>query len=121
MVRILLIEDSPSDRQLVRMALRGKAEMLAFSSLKAVPPELSADLTLADLCPCGLTVEQFLEALCQRFPGTPLIVMSGHEADSGMAGKVEKAGVRFIPKPDCFAALELTLATLIEEIKEASK
>jgi two-component system, cell cycle sensor histidine kinase and response regulator CckA len=118
---ILVVEDEPAVRNLVRRSLEGAGltvieaengrhalEMVA--TLKEPP-----DLVLTDVIMAGLNGRELSEALAMIQPGLPVLFMSGYTGDEVLARSLLPAKAPFIQKPfvpeELVARVRLLLAT----------
>jgi signal transduction histidine kinase/CheY-like chemotaxis protein len=117
---ILVVEDEPALRSLVRTVLTGNG----FRILEAPNGVLALDLwrrhqaevqlLLTDLVmPDGMTGRQLAESVCVDCPELPVIFTSGYSADVAGVDLDLREGVNFLPKPYGPAALvDIVLRTL---------
>jgi signal transduction histidine kinase len=125
-IRVLLIDDSPVDRELATRALRtldetlGPAEVIAVGSWTLAQPHLTAggfdvmllDYHLPDLD--GLAILQELG----RLPHPPVIMTTG-QSDLGVAVATLRSGADdYVPKSaDAGPALRLAVERVIERVR----
>jgi PAS domain S-box-containing protein len=118
---ILVVEDEPSVRNLVRRTLEGagltviEAEngrhaLETVATLKEPP-----DLVLTDVIMAGLNGRELSEALAMIQPGLPVLFMSGYTGDEVLARSLLPAKAPFIQKPfvpeELVARVRLLLAS----------
>ena len=118
---VLVVEDEPAVRNLVRRSLEGAGltvieaengrhalEMVA--TLKEPP-----DLVLTDVIMAGLNGRELSEALAMIQPGLPVLFMSGYTGDEVLARSLLPAKAPFIQKPfvpeELVARVRMLLAT----------
>jgi CheY-like chemotaxis protein len=118
---VLVVEDEPAVRSLVRRSLEGAGltvveaengrhalEMVA--TLKEPP-----DLVLTDVIMAGLNGRELSEALAMIQPGLPVLFMSGYTGDEVLARSLLPAKAPFIQKPfvpeELVARVRLLLAS----------
>jgi DNA-binding NarL/FixJ family response regulator len=103
-VRILLIDDHQLVREALAYYLKSSGEGIdvfeagSLAEVAEQPPAATVDLVLLDYRLPGLSGERAVAAACERFPETPVIVLSGavtrDEAQaalrSGAAGVISK-------------------------------
>ncbi len=114
--RVLVIDDEAAVRSLF-------AEMLEFLGYQvdqaadaiaglALFDQRAFDLVVTDYVMPGLSGREVVEAIWQRRPGTGVIVMTGHAADSEVE-QLQSEGVLVLMKPvglpDLKAAVETAL------------
>lgn len=105
MLKILLVEDSPSDREILKHLLeakfKGKVEFNEVSTLESAFDFLEnkkTDCVVLDLhLPDSAGIETFLK-LNRRFPDVPFVVMT-HSRDQNLAMKmIEEGAADFVVK-----------------------
>lgn len=111
MLKILLVDDEPNVRALMARMLRREGHHVieaatAFDAINATLGNTTIDLLVTDVLllpgPSGIVLASVLR---QRFPGLPVLLVSGMTAQ----GSVEGHGpVEFLHKP--FAAADLRAA-----------
>ena len=117
-VRLFMIEDEP----IVRSALHAQlsrdgyaleeAENLAQARSRLAGEPV--DIVLLDMqLPDGSGLD-FLPLLRREWPGTPVIVMTGHGSIEAAVDAMSRGAVNFIQKPLNFAALRASLEQAIE-------
>lgn len=108
---VLVVEDEPEVRQLVRRSLEavGLAVIEAENgrqALEAITARGEAPrLVVTDVIMPGLTGRELSEALARSRPGLPVLFMSGYTGDDVLARSLLPATAPFIQKP--FAPEEL--------------
>jgi CheY-like chemotaxis protein len=108
---VLVVEDEPAVRSLVRRTLEGVGltvveaengrQALELVATMAEPPAL----VLSDVIMPGLNGRELSEALALTQPGLPVLFMSGYTGDDVLARSLLPATAPFIQKP--FAPEEL--------------
>ena len=103
--RILLVEDDAMVRRLVRETLRSRGYEVvdaesAEAALRIVENEpRSVDLLLTDLVMPGLGGRELAQLILARWPGLPVLYMSGYSEDMAFRqGKLHPEAA-FLPKP----------------------
>lgn len=119
-VNILLVDDEPLPRRVVRSLLAGMDADLemdeASSGIQALErvAARSYDLVLLDLNMPGLNGFDTLAALRAAVPGTPLVVLSAEEDPAVVRRAIESGAMGYIPKSSTqevlIQALRLVLA-----------
>ena len=108
---VLVVEDEPSVRGLVRRALEGAGLVVveAENGRKALEKVATMDeppsLVLTDVIMPGLNGRELSEALGLTQPGVPVLFMSGYTGDDVLARSLLPANAAYIQKP--FAPEEL--------------
>jgi two-component system cell cycle sensor histidine kinase/response regulator CckA len=115
---ILLVEDEDGVRTVVRRALERQgyvvreassgAEAIRLAEAIASTPDGRLDLVLTDLVMPGQSGRVLGEALVQRWPGLPVLYMSGYTDDEIFRRGLSGAGNAFLEKP--FTSDQLALA-----------
>lgn len=119
--RILLAEDSPAIRRVLELGL-GRAGYLltpkenGATALRELEGGESFDALLTDVVMPGLDGVHLARAFRERFPGAPVIFISGYE-DEGAALDAIQHGTHLLPKP--FRLTEL-LKLLDEQLHHRS-
>jgi CheY-like chemotaxis protein len=119
---VLVVEDEPSVRNLVRRSLEGVGLTVAEAEngqqaleLVAAMPEPPA-LVLSDVIMPGLNGRQLSEALALTRPDVPVLFMSGYTGDDVLARSLLPASAPFIQKPfapeELVARVRLLLASI---------
>lgn len=109
--RVLLVEDSETDALLIGLHLRGDARFTvthvdtlsaAYDSLGNAPP---TDVVVLDLnLPDSMGLETF-SSLHQRFPNTPVVILSGQDDEEVAVDAVRKGAQDYVPKGSVDAPL----------------
>ena len=119
---VLLVEDEPSVRRLTERALRkagwdvlvaasAEEAQALLSAPDAAPPALVvSDIALPGMAGTGLAAE-----LRRRWPGLPIILVSGYAESGGGSDPVGK-GLAFLPKPYTMHALLTLIGTLRSDV-----
>jgi PAS domain S-box-containing protein len=115
---ILLVEDEDGVRTVVRRALERQgyvvreasngAEAMRLAETVATAPDGRIDLVLTDLVMPGQSGRVLGEALLERWPGLPVLYMSGYTDDEIFRRGLGGAGSAFLEKP--FTSDQLALA-----------
>jgi len=109
--RILIVDDEPSFRELLRDALPGH-ETVEAGSADAALPLLEAgpafDAVLLDLLMPGLPAKDVLGWIRARSPRTAVVIVSGHRTEETVISGLADGAVDFLSKP--FRADELRIA-----------
>ncbi|WP_301966168.1 response regulator [uncultured Desulfovibrio sp.] len=96
----------------VRVALDGKAALTALDEMAAA--EALPDVMVVDLLMPGMTGDAVLQQVRQKYPGLPVIVLTGHDSvdDSGDS-----------PVASAFACLTkpLSLGMFLETLESAAR
>ena len=119
---VLVVEDEPSVRSLVRRSLEGVGLTVAEAEngrqaleLVATMPEPPA-LVLTDVIMPGLNGRELSEALALTQPDIPVLFMSGYTGDDVLARSLLPATAPFIQKPfapeELVARVRLLLASI---------
>ena len=99
---VLLVEDEPTLRGLfTRVLTRGGFDVAAFGdgtgALESVVTR--PDLLLTDITVPGRTGTQVADAVVARFPGTPVLFMSGYGLAAATADQLVPLDADLITKP----------------------
>jgi hypothetical protein len=119
---VLVVEDEPSVRSLVRRSLEGVGLTVAEAEngrqaleMVATMPEPPA-LVLSDVIMPGLNGRELSEALALTQPDMPVLFMSGYTGDDVLARSLLPASAPFIQKPfapeELVARVRLLLASI---------
>jgi DNA-binding NtrC family response regulator len=114
-IRILVIEDDRSTRDLLRQVLSDEGyELLFVERLEAAPAEAAPDLIISDLV--GLhryesaLARAWVRRVQERYPATPILVCTGYEQAADVSDRLGAAAV--LGKPFAIEALIETVARL---------
>ncbi len=116
--RVLVIEDNEELNDLVQSMLRqlGFEPHAVHSGQAGIDYLESIDtdvrFVLLDLTMPGMSGEQTFEEIQRRWPGTPVVLMSGYARSEPTQALVEKGLAGFLPKP-------FTIQELLEHAKRA--
>lgn len=100
---VLVVDDSPIDRQIVGRILQHKLQAsvlyacdggAALEALGARQP----DLVLTDLKMPGMDGLALVDALCRRFPLVPTILMTAHGSEETAVRALERGAASYVPK-----------------------
>jgi two-component system cell cycle sensor histidine kinase/response regulator CckA len=109
--RVLVVEDDPAVRRLVRRALESCGyEVIDASTAEEASAHLTAgatpiDLLLTDVVLPGASGRELAERVATSHPGTKVLFMSGYTDDAVVRRGISRAEVAFLAKP--FTALML--------------
>jgi len=115
---ILVVEDEPGIRGLVRKILRREGyEVIEAANAEDAQTASSTydapiDLLLTDVMLPGLGGRALAESLTQQHPGIKVLYVSGFTADEGVRSGAFPPGSRFLQKP-------FTLSALVDTVKSA--
>ena len=118
---ILLIEDEPSLRDMVRRALTATgytviaaadgAEGIRLSEQRSEP----VDLVLTDMILPGMSGRELSAEFRRRLPGLPIIIMSGYTGETYPALEALPEGVGYLEKPFSLADLRNRVRESLDE------
>lgn len=120
--RILICDDEPSLRELMRIALDGDYDFTEAESAREaieLTRELRPDLLLLDVMmpgPSGLDVLEVVRADPQ-LDALPIVVVSAFTSDADRRAAVAAGATRFLPKP--FEPDELV--SVVEELLQETR
>jgi len=103
-IRILYVDDYPLDRALVRDALlsdKGAFELVEAASRHEFGALLMAekyDLVLSDFNILGFTGLQVLDAVQERLPGTPVIIVTGTGSEEVAVEAIKRGAADYVIK-----------------------
>jgi CheY-like chemotaxis protein len=118
---ILLIEDEPSLRDMVRRALTatGYIVIAAGDGAEAIrlsePRSEPIDLVLTDMILPGMSGRELSVEFRRRFPGLPIIIMSGYTGETYPALEALPEGVGYLEKPFSLADLRNRVRESLDE------
>ncbi|MEM7413551.1 MAG: response regulator [Myxococcota bacterium] len=115
---VLLVDDEPSVRRVARRLLERAGFRVLEASSGRIALELASSEPVIDAALLDLTMPEqngceVAEALRQRTPTLPIVLMSGFDRDDVMARRDIPADYRFVSKP--FSA-----ADLVEAVRSAA-
>ncbi len=103
-IRILYVDDYPLDRALVRDALLsdiGAFKLVEAASRHEFDALLMAekyDLVLSDFNILGFTGLQVLDAVQERLPGTPVIIVTGTGSEEVAVAAIKRGAADYVIK-----------------------
>lgn len=112
---VLLVEDEPALRVLfTRVLIRSGYRVTAFGNGAEALESVGAgpDLLLTDLTVPGRTGAEVAAAVASRFPGTPVLFISGHDLSAAAADQLIPSHADLITKP-------FTGAELLDRVRRA--
>ena len=120
-MRVLLADDHDLVRDALKAYIGGlAAETQVFEAgtfpdaMRIAADQPGLDIIILDLCMPGMNGFAGLEAMRERFPGTPVVIMSGMVRREEVLTGLRHGGAGFIPKTiggrAMLAALQLVLA-----------
>lgn len=102
-LNILVVDDEPLQRDIMRMILEGegfRVETAASGSeALASMQKNAADLILTDLKMIGMSGLEFLEALQERGPAPPVLIVTAHGTIDSAIEAVRKGAFDYLTKP----------------------
>lgn len=115
--RILLVEDEPAVRELLRLALERRGYHVdtgctGVEGLELCDSLAPPDLLITDLILPGATGPVIVERMRQRAPDVKVLVMSGY-AEHPLLEAVQAAGEPYLVKPFEIASFSETVARLL--------
>jgi len=120
-VRILYVDDYPMDRALVREELhcdKGAFELVEAASRQEFDTLLRAknyDLVLSDFNILGFTGFQVLDAVQERMPGTPVIIVTGTGSEEVAVEAIKRGAADYVIKtPSQIRRLPHLIKTILE-------
>lgn len=100
--KVLLVEDDPAMRWMVRSVLKGECELVtaqdvhgAVSLYRAYKP----DVVLLDLNLCGKDGKEAMAHIIQSDPGAHILIFSGQDSIENITCLLEEGAKGFIAKP----------------------
>ncbi|MCL4858927.1 MAG: PAS domain S-box protein [Caldilineaceae bacterium] len=122
--RILYVDDSPLDRELVRDALENEhggfevVEAASQAEFEARLAEGGYDLVVSDFNILGFEGLQVMETVHEQLPGVPVVIVTGTGSEE-IAVEAMKRGVAdyVIKSPDHIRRLPRTLHTVLENMR----
>lgn len=122
--RILYVDDSPLDRELVRDALENEhggfevVEAASQAEFEARLAEGGYDLVVSDFNILGFEGLQVMESVHEQLPGVPVVIVTGTGSEE-IAVEAMKRGVAdyVIKSPDHIRRLPRTLHTVLENMR----
>jgi PAS domain S-box-containing protein len=123
--RILVVEDEESVRHIVSRTLEGEGyEVLGAregrQALQLIDEVAGAvDLVITDIVMPGMGGGELAQELRARFPGTPLIWMSGHPGEADIQNDGEEAQ-QFLHKPVAPDVLLGTVGEVLATVRQRS-
>ena len=120
---IVLVEDEDDARR----GLQAMLEMLGYrvtalasgEEAGLLPADPAPDLLLTDLMLPGISGSGLAVGLRDRWPGLPVILMSGYSEDEVARRGIEAGAMRFLQKPFDMAALARELRSEFEKTRPA--
>ncbi|NOZ79925.1 MAG: PAS domain S-box protein [Acidobacteria bacterium] len=119
--RVLLVEDNPA----VREGLQDTLESLGYTVTAVESAEAAEayaeerpDILLTDQILPGKTGLELATSLRSRWPGIPIILMSGYSEDEALKGMVSNGQIRFLQKPAPLAQLAGELRAALDEAED---
>jgi hypothetical protein len=116
---VLLVEDDPDVRELVGLMLRGSGYLSTVASSPAAALDLLArdavapDLLLTDVVMPGMTGIELAERLRRTRPALPVLLISGHTADTLPSDAALPALTSLLRKPFTSTGLRHAIADLL--------
>jgi PAS domain S-box-containing protein len=120
---ILVVEDEESLRDVVKRMLSGLGYTVLLAQSGTAALELldsqgaAVDLLVTDVIMPGMSGARLAEAVEARYPGTPVLFISGYTDEALAHHGVLDAGIRLLNKP--FTAIEL--ATQVRDALKAAR
>ncbi|MBN8612224.1 MAG: response regulator [Deltaproteobacteria bacterium] len=114
--RILLVEDDPAVRRVVRQVLERAGYVVTEAATPAEALTIGADgvaLMLTDVVMPDMTGRQLADQLVVKHPGLRVLYMSGYTENSVVHHGVLEAGIDFLPKPILPTALLDTIEAVL--------
>ncbi len=121
-IRILYVDDSPLDRELVRDALEKEhsgfevIEAASRSAFESILAKGDFDLVLSDFNILGFEGLQVLEAVHAKDPGLPVIIVTGTGSEQVAAEAIKRGAADYVIKtPAHIQRLPHTIHAALEE------
>lgn len=118
--RIVLVEDDPDYREILRGWLQPRYDTMSFESadelLETDPDEFATDLLITDVKMPGLNGYRLCEILRKnpRFDRLPVLFLTGVGSDEGFLLGYEAGASAYLTKPVERATLLEKIATLLD-------
>jgi len=122
---VLVVDDSPIDRRLVRGLLERRlgCEVVeadraaaALSVLESRPPSM----VVTDLTMPGMTGLELVKEVKQRLPLTPVILMTGRGSEEVAVAALQAGAASYVPKKRLARDLADTVASVMAAAEEAA-
>ena len=121
MAKILIVEDSPTDRRLLSSVVMGLGHAVVLAgdgetALRVLNLHVDTDLVITDLSMPAIDGFQLIEELQSADPAIPLIVVTGTVPGPKLMSTLLSNGpLRFVPKPIERANLIAEIGSLLSE------
>lgn len=121
MTRILVAEDSPTQAADIRMLLAGAGYEVQLAkdgqeALEAIERQMP-DLLLTDLDMPRLTGLELTEAVCDRYPRLPVVLMTAFGTDDTAIQALEHGAASYVPKRNIPRDLISTIADVLSVVR----
>ncbi|MGH9500034.1 MAG: sigma-54-dependent transcriptional regulator [Terriglobales bacterium] len=118
-LKLLVVDDSPADVDLVRNALAGEdVQIFEAASAEAALErfaELRPRIIFSDLSLPGMSGLDFLERVLGKDPGTDFILMTSHYSTESAIDAIRKGAADYLPKPVDPETLRHCVGGLVKE------
>lgn len=119
MTRILVVDDNPEDRELVRRCLHDDEELeLVFANdgeeALGVMAEMPPDMVLTDLRMPNLDGLQLVEKVAASYPQVPVVLMTARGSEQIAVQALHAGASSYVPKSDLVEELADTVWSVLD-------
>src|SRR5262245_17006419 len=118
MMSVLVVDDSAMDRRLAGSLLKkhGLSPIYAANGLEALAAvqQSPPDLVVTDLQMPELDGLELVEAIRQKFPFVPIVLMTAHGSEEIAVRALQKGAASYVPKRNLAEELATTVANVLE-------
>ena len=121
MADILVVDDDEVIRETLDELLSASYSCQTADTAEAALAKLEAqrfDVVLTDISMPGLNGTELLERVVKKYPGTPVIIISGHNDQDHAQGLISRGAFDYLLKPFRLEVVEESVKRAIEKIED---
>ena len=120
MADILVVDDDDVIRETLDELLSANYSVQTADTAEEALSKLEAqrfDVVLTDISMPGLNGTELLERVVEKYPGTPVIIISGHSDQEHAQGLIGRGAFDYLLKPFRLEVVEDSVRRAVDKIK----